>query len=288
MAVDLRFRILRWWANHGIADWSRQSSFRKISRYYDGMTGRSETRNGVHFDYRIGDPVDTSLAIHGRFEPMLTSIVIDLAKSHRTFIDVGCNLGYFTCLFAHHRPDARILSIDANPAMTARCQHNATINGLIGGTRSLVIDNTGVSNAPGTLRLGLERNRPSQASFGTNADSQDESMTVAVDTLSNLLVRHQLEQPEVLKVDIEGFEPACFQGLSPAHSRSLTHIFLEVAPSHLTRCGFTLNDLWSQPLWADFDLRLITDDATEAIDIAAFTRNPNLSGMLWAKRRPTA
>jgi FkbM family methyltransferase len=275
-------RLLSWWARHGITGWERRSAFRKISRRFDGFTGRATTADGLIMDYRIGDPVDTNIAVNGSFEPLLTSIIRELAGRFGCFVDVGCNIGYFTCLYAKHRQGARILAIDANPAMTERCQHHLALNGLSGPK----VLNIGVGAAAGELVLVSPKNRPSQASFGNPLGNSSEPIRIAVDTLSAILERSGITTPEVVKIDIEGYEPALFAGLREEHVRGIKHLLFEYSPQHLERCGFTPANIWRHPWWREYDLNLVDEDARSVNPITP-DQIPASGAMVWAKRKST-
>lgn len=54
-----------------------------------------------------------------------------LSKDFSTFVDLGCNVGYFTCWLAHLARGRRLkgLMIDANPETVAEAQWHAQANG---------------------------------------------------------------------------------------------------------------------------------------------------------------
>lgn len=279
---SLLFHGLSWWARHGVPGWARASAMRKIGRHYDGECRRVTTRDGVLMDCRIGDPVDTSIVVSGGFEPALTGIIRDLAGTHREFVDVGCNIGYFSCLFAKHAPRSRILAIDANPAMAERCRQHAQTNGFLDRQGAFAVAQVGVARAPGELSLVISRDRPSQASFGNRLDGGSEAIAVPVDAFSRILDRHGFPCPEVVKVDIEGYEPVLFQGLEDRHASHIRHLFFEYAPAHLEKCGFSTADIWEWPGWGRFTFSVVDDHRIVPIGIGALRRSASISGMIWA------
>ena len=126
--MKLRSRILRWYANHGPGSSLRKSAGRKFRRAENGQEIVQQTKHGFQIKLRIGDPVDTYTAINSEFEPALSNLIRDVASDCPSFVDVGCNIGYFTCLFRQVNPDAPILAIDANPEMIRRTSENLELN----------------------------------------------------------------------------------------------------------------------------------------------------------------
>jgi len=82
-----------------------------------GITYRARRTEGVSLALEIlegGDCYDASL----------------LPKDYCTFIDLGCNIGYFACWLAHHAQGRQIkgLMIDANPNVVAESRWHVQAN----------------------------------------------------------------------------------------------------------------------------------------------------------------
>lgn len=246
---------LAWWANHGLAGWSRRSALRKFSRRNNGLQRVVRTRHGFTMDVRIGDPVDTALAVSGTFEPALCAVVSSFLTPGMTFVDVGCNIGFISCLVAAGSPGCRILAIDANPEMVRRCRGNLQRNGF-----AAEVVNLGVGAAVGELEFFVTADRPSMGSFGASEGTraridsgQVQTFAVPVRPLPAILREHGVARVDLLKVDIEGFEPALFAGIAedPAAAPIAALVF-EYSPEHSRRCGFALADLWRLPWWSRY------------------------------------
>lgn len=274
--------VLRWWAAHGPGAWSRASAFRSLARRANGTPGRVTTRAGLAMDIVIGDPVDTALAVDGEFEPGLSRRLTELASRAECVIDVGCNIGYFTCLAASAAPEgARVLAIDANPAMIARCEANLRANGL-----SAITEHVGLGAKPGRMALRFAPDRPSQGSFAPPSASNAITVEVPVTTLSEVIARHGIGRVDLLKVDIEGFEPALFDGLSADHAGRIDHIVFEYEVAHLARAGFSPQDIWKHSWWQGFELLAFSsrNGATQPFGESP----PHGFDSVWARRRGLA
>ena len=56
----------------------------------------------------------------------------------------------------------------------------------------------------------------------------------------------------MLKIDIEGFEPALFQGLPAEFMPRIKRMIFEYAPGHIAKCGFSQDLLPNMPWWSQY------------------------------------
>jgi FkbM family methyltransferase len=246
--MRLPLPLLMWYARRGPLAPLRRSALRKIARQHNGVEQEVALTAGFRMHLRLGDPVDTALAVTGDFEPQLTTLISRLAPRLPSFVDVGCNIGYFTCLVRSRNAGVPVVAIDANPRMIARARANAERNAYQG----IAWENVGIGAEPGTLTLHVNDERPSQASFGGASLSGVRAEEVRVEPLPQVLARHGIGRVGLLKIDIEGFEPALFQGLPPDFMPRLERLVFEFQPAHLARCGFPPSLIPSLPWWSQY------------------------------------
>ncbi len=249
--MKLRSSIFKWYANHGPGTFMRRSASRKFRRAEQGQQIIQPTKHGFSLHLRIGDPVDTYTAIHSEFEPALSNLIADLAPSCSSFIDVGCNIGYFTCLFRQRNPDAPVLAIDANPEMVRRCNENVGLNSFVG----IRVLNVGVAEKEGNIPFNINPGSPSLASFGNTpllqkefAAGRLERINVRTRPLPNILAEAGISRCGLIKIDIEGYEPSLFAGLKEDFHLMADRILFEYAPNHMEACGFDAGSIWNHPL----------------------------------------
>jgi FkbM family methyltransferase len=232
-----------------IPAWLKDSARRKFSRGRRGWLTVCRTTPGFLVECRIGDPLDNMIYFDGEFESELRMSLEQIAPTLSTVIDVGCNIGYVSCLLGWlTRGRARIVSLDPNPQMIARCEANLKLNGFPAET---------VTCAAGRVEevrtFNVPKNRPSFASFG-QLSHECEAIQVPVRRLDQLAREKGLAQIDLLKIDVEGFEPEVLGGLGDV---PVKNIYFEFSPRNLNNCGFSAGDLWSLPLWKKYRLALI-------------------------------
>ena len=275
-------KLLLWYARSGWGRALRRSAFRKFCRARRGETHISQTTAGVTMETILGDSVDNAIFVHGVFEPTTTNLFRSLAPHVHGLVDVGCNIGYFTCLFGRLRPELPILAVDANPRMIVRTRRNLDLNGI----RQASLLSKGLAAEAGTMTLHVPRDRHSLASFAYQPGSEKaatiDAIDVEVTTLSDALQESALPGGLFVKIDTEGFEYAVLSGLSRNDVSRVDALLIEANHRNLARAGIDLDQLLSFPWLTDFrwlevdDLRGRFDGVTPEAVKSRLQINTNL------------
>lgn len=259
-----RWEPLLWYARHGPGRALRRSAFRKFCRRHRGEHRETVTRDGVRLETVLGDSVDNTIFVQGEFEPVTSALFRTLAPQVGALVDVGCNIGYFSTLFARLRPDAKVLAIDANPRMVERTRRNVALNA--GMRVELVAE--GLAAEPGRLVLNIPRDRHSLASFayaaGDDKAAPSETLEVPVTTLSSILAGVESSAGLFVKIDTEGFEHAVLSGLREVDVDRIDALLIEANYNNLARAGVSLQRLLSFP-WMDEFRWYSIDDASRRL-----------------------
>jgi len=153
--------LLLFYARKGFFGALRRSAFRKFCRRNVGRQIVAKCRSGFLINTVIGDSVDNQLAVYGVFEIGTTHVIESLALESACFVDVGCNIGYYSCLFGTKNPGKRLLCIDPNPIMIKRTEENLNLNKIV----NYELLNCGIGRRRETLTLNVPRFRHSLSSF---------------------------------------------------------------------------------------------------------------------------
>lgn len=235
----------------------RNSAFRKYCRRNRNRSFIVETTSSCKINTVIGDSVDNQIFVYGVLEPGTTHVVSRLGAECDCFVDVGCNIGYFSCLFGSQTTQKRLIAIDPNPKMIERTKENLELNGI----RNHLLLNVGIGAQQGRLCLNISRRRHSLSSFAyVPDDGNSDSIEVEVCTLSEVIARHNLRNA-LVKIDTEGFEYQVFRGLSTEAAANIKFIIFELAMSNLQSAGISASELLSLPVMQIFDAYRIGDHA---------------------------
>ncbi len=128
----------------------------------------------------------------------------------RTFVDLGSNVGYFTCYAADRiGNDAIGISVDANPKMAAETQWHIEQNGWgrVKGLWSVVGFPTDIESAPFFLNPSNISGSATVLNPNIPAKGAQQEITVPTVDLTRAWRDHAGDAPvDVMKVDVEGFE----------------------------------------------------------------------------------
>lgn len=254
MSVD---DMLLWYARKGPVRAARASCYRKFCRRNRGREGITTTRYGATMKLVLGDSVENRIFVEGVFERGLSEQIYRLAQDHACFVDVGCNIGYFACLFAKTHPDAQVYAIDANPRMVDRTRENLRLNDA----RHAEVFHYGVSSGRGTLDFHVPRRRHSLGSFAGSGRHAHDCDVIKVDIrpLMEIIPAEGIRRA-VLKIDVEGHEHHVLSGLSEADALRFDVMFLEFASEHLRRAGVSESALFEFPWLRHFEVFLVLSD----------------------------
>ena len=236
----------------------RESAFRKFVRRNRYRTVISDCNLAFKIKTVIGDPVENKIAVFGIFEEKTSLLIASLTNATEAFIDIGCNVGYFTCLYGSLARDNRVIAIDPNPKMTARTNENIELNRLkLAKTLTL-----GIGSEFGSLKFYIPESRHSLASFAYKSPRGGDCLEIEAEmtTLDAILSQHEMEGT-VIKIDAEGFEYEVLKGLSEKNFDKVKYIICEICSKHLSKTCKTLEDLLSLPVLKHYDIYQITENS---------------------------
>ena len=151
----------------------------------------------------------------------------------RRFLDVGACHGIFALAFATGRPDTLALALDPSPVACRILAENVERNGL----RNVVSKQVAAGGAPGKIRMRqvwhhLEAISQEEDRASTAGDIVD----IPVSTLDDLCADLGFA-PDLMKLDVEGYELAVLTGARALLSQYHPRLFLELHPDRLRELG---------------------------------------------------
>jgi FkbM family methyltransferase len=158
----------------------------------------------------LEEPISLGLFAFGVYEPDTLWAILRHLRPSGVFLDVGANVGALALPVAAHRPNVRIICIEADPQIVSVLQRNVAENrrSNIGIIHCLAgpIDDPQVSfyRAP-VAKFGM-------GSIGPQFDASPVKLTQR--PLDDILDELAIDNVDVIKLDIEGAELGALQGLS--------------------------------------------------------------------------
>jgi FkbM family methyltransferase len=144
-----------------------------------------------------------------------------------TVVDLGANMGFFTCQAAAAAPDVRVVSVEPLPPYAKVLKKNIADNqfsrvtiveGAICGEPDQTIPLTVWYNSAGELKTGLVPNNAAKV----------ETINAKGYTLAQVFELGKVERCDLLKVDIEGAEYELFEKITSDLWSKISRVVMEV------------------------------------------------------------
>lgn len=229
--------IYRLW--HGLASWDprrlrRAARFRRWNR---GVApDRMVVRPGVclRLDSRSREPFEwfcfRSVEMARELDAFLRAM-----KPRHSFLDVGACHGIFSLAFAQGRPGARALAVEPSAIAYSILAENVRLGGL----ENVIPRQIAMGAASGRLRMRQVWHHlealPAEGPDG-------EAVEVPMRTVDELCGELAFE-PDVVKIDVEGYELAVLAGARAILARHRPLLFLELHPERLRQLGGTVAEV---------------------------------------------
>ncbi|HTL59282.1 MAG TPA: FkbM family methyltransferase [Candidatus Limnocylindrales bacterium] len=161
------------------------------------------------------------------YEPITRRVLEALVQPGTTFIDVGAHIGFFSLIVGSSPAQPQVIAFEPNPQNVRSLVANLKANNLT----NAVCESLAISDRDGIGTLYLTESDMSASlmkDFQAEDTRQIGSITVPTTTLDTYMEQRQMTGPMVIKVDMEGHEPAFFRGAVATLERYRPDILLEV------------------------------------------------------------
>jgi FkbM family methyltransferase len=179
--------------------------------------GSITVRGGAGFGLRLSTdylPIDHIQGfglVRGVLEPEVQEALRRTVSSGAVVYDVGANVGFFSLLSAKLAgPGGRVEAFEPVPHNAAAIRANAALNGL----ETIRVHQVAVSDHDGTGQVCI----PVEASWAHLMDrgqhpATEKVISVQLTVLDDQIGAGLLPRPDVVKIDVEGFELQVLNGL---------------------------------------------------------------------------
>ena len=186
-------------------------NFRGKARLLHTLSQKQGERTIELFGYNIkldlSDYIQRSIYLN-TFEPHESALVQSYLKRGMTFVDVGANVGYFTLMASSLVGiDGTVLAFEPSPYACGRLMHTVESNHL----PQVRAIQSGLSDTSGVFQLYMPKisgnHTPSMI-----ANEGGRPINVPTHRLDEYLTARRIDHVDLMKVDVEGFEPNVIRG----------------------------------------------------------------------------
>lgn len=191
---------------------------------------------GVNLVLPSKDPSIVPPIIRGTYESFELDVYGALAENARTVLDVGGNIGLYAVVAGKRNADATVISFEPIRENVSYLQKNIEQNGL----GNVTAVEAAVGAETGKIDIFL-----SDVSIGHHSITQKfdgsrnskKSISVQMISLDDFVKEHKYK-PELLKVDVEGYDYYVFKGAKEILKRYRPTIFAEFGPDMMHENGY--------------------------------------------------
>ena len=189
--------------------------------------------------------------------------------SRLRLLDVGALHGLFALAFIHGRPQARALAIDPSPVAIEVLESNLRLNP---GCRIEPLP-VAVGSRPGVLRMQPCWHHLEAVPEGATSEGAVEVPLTTIDCLCG----ERGFAPDLVKIDVEGYELEVLKGARETLSRCRPLLFLELHPDRLAALGSSTVEVVELLGRLGYDLLQVAGGSIAAKQLAAEERAVRLT-----------
>jgi FkbM family methyltransferase len=214
--------------------WHRRLLFRRWNRgaVPDEMVIRPGLR--LHIDPQSREPFEWFCFRSLEMARELDAFAREMA-ARRRFLDVGACHGIFSLAFVHGRPETQAVAVEPSAIAYALLAENLRR----GQVDNVIARQVACGPAAGTLSM---RQSWHHLEALPAAEAGADAVTVSMQSVDQLCSELGF-RPDLVKIDVEGYELAVLAGARAELSRSRPPLFLEIHPGRLRQLGGSVEEL---------------------------------------------
>lgn len=216
---------------------------RLLGKRLDAIDADTRTRSGLTLRVpSLHEPIAFHLYCDGVYEPETIAAILAQLPQGRIFVDVGANIGAIALEIAARRPDARVIAIEASPAIVPYLRHNIDCNALT----NVDLMPIAASDRAGDIDFYL----PPATQFGMASAAPQFGVApvrVPARPLDAILADLGITNVGVIKIDAEGAELDVIRGahglLTSVRAPAIIFEFVDWAEARLHQAGDAQREL---------------------------------------------
>jgi FkbM family methyltransferase len=250
---------------------------RLFSALYTDTPETTVSCGGFHFHVSTRDITIVPSLLNGDYETAELAFFRALLKPGMCVLDLGANIGlYAVPAGAAVAPGGRVYAFEPEPNNLSYLRRNLAENAI----ENVEVLPVCVGDRPGAITLYLAEGGIGTHSIGKVGAQSIEVDVVCIDDVLRDVV------PDVIKIDIEGYEPAALRGMSRILTAARPTVLIEFNAEALKRCGFSPTEFFDS-LTAQFPfVYVFRGSELKSLDAAgrALVRDSTYANLLLSHR----
>ncbi len=213
---------------------------------------------GVKLTLPTKDTAIVPSILGGYFESLELDLFAKAAEGSATVIDVGANIGLFSCVVAKAlQAGGVVYAFEPVAENAAYFRQNLLNNHLT----NVELIESAVGQEVGRLNIFVSTESIATHSASRRHSRGSESISVPMTSVDVFVMSRGIDHVDVIKIDVEGYDGYVLKGAIETIKSHRPTIFIEYAPVALKKCGFEPADLADQ-LFMNYDYCLRFDEVS--------------------------
>jgi FkbM family methyltransferase len=221
-----RYAPRRLWRQAGFRRWNRGADRQEIV-VRPGLRLRIDPRSREPFEWFCFRSLEMARELDAFMRAM---------AARRRFLDIGACHGIFALAFAHRRPQVQAVAVEPSAVAFEILAENVRL----GRQGNILARQLACGAAAGSLRMRQVWHHlealPGEPAAGVAGAEPEGVTTVPMGSVDELCVELDF-RPDLVKIDVEGYELAVLQGARATLAQHRPQIFLELHPDRLRQLG---------------------------------------------------
>jgi FkbM family methyltransferase len=181
----------------------------------------------LNMSYELKTDIGDSLFLRGTFEEKELLLLKNLAKSkvNPIIFDIGANIGFHSIEIAESNPKAKIYSFEPSISTRKILEYNIQNKHL---ENQVKIIPFAVSDSIGKANFYQTNDNAYSSLKDTQRKEVIDKIEVDVITIDEFMVREQLKNIDLIKIDVEGFDTEVIKGGLKTFVEFKPDIFIEI------------------------------------------------------------
>lgn len=202
---------------------------------------RTATRQNIRYELDISDLIDWFIYF-GMTEKSKTRL-FSLVKPGQTILDVGTNIGETLLNFARSTgPAGKVIGFEPDSASFERCMRNLSLNNF----KNVHLEKFALAHEENEFLMSKSDLRNPGANFLNYPDTNEHNAArtfIKAIRLDDYALRNELNQVDLIKIDVEGFEYNVLKGAEQTILKHRPLLFVELSHTLLKRQGTSASAL---------------------------------------------
>jgi FkbM family methyltransferase len=184
----------------------KMNSFQK--RFANTTLIKQTKINNCHLLVSSNNSIGQQILALKQYEKANTNFLKKIIKKDWVCIDIGANIGYYTCLLAKMCPLGKIYAFEPSDIDFSLLSLNIYLNNF----KNVHLNNLAIGNKNGFNNFNITIDSGLSSLKDTKRGKVDKVKKVKIQTLDSYVLENQIDRVDFIKIDVEGAEMLILKG----------------------------------------------------------------------------